>query len=454
MQPRGRRVATLVSMAIRIEKRDGDADAYIELVRDTIAGALKASRVEEAYVIHIDNWFDRKWMKFSGNRVMPADLGSGVPWTETRDACHLPELTLPPFSPNRVVAWTYYSWNAYSGEFEAGPSEFIPHVWQSSDRNLERRVADVGDSVAFVWFTGNTEVNGRGSLMTYLSRSGVTETWFASLVREGDWKVQTVAGIAKDDVKAFAEQGRELDRARRERIMPEEEALSRELHRAVDAGSLVRVTELIGDDVDLEGRDELGRTPLLSALYAAEWDCAELLLSAGANPFQQDYGGMGALHMCSFEPGRGPEDERVLRKLLVRKVDIEARRQSGATPLMVAAGNGRVSIVELLLDEAAELEATDESRETALHYACRRGKFDVVQVLLERGARVSARDKLRSTPIFKAVRCGDSRSVKLLHAAGASVTLKNKKGWTPAEVAKAKGHTDLLELLKRLGATI
>lgn len=438
-------------MSFEIEDETGDDDAYIQLVRETVAGAVKASHVEEVYVVRIDNWFDRKWLKFSGIKTVPFE--SGVLLREEALAgCHKSSLTMPPFHPNRVESWRYYSWNGYSGEFVRGLGKFVPHRRQMSESNLDRRVVDVSNSVAFVWYTGNTKLNGRGSLMMYLAREGETDAWFASLVRDGEWKVQSAAGIALDYMHAFAAEGRSIAQELNGRIRCEEEALSRELHRAIDKADLVRMSELIAGDVDLEGRDKLGRTALLHALYEAHWDLAKHLLVAGANPFQQDYQGYGALHMCCFDAERGPEDEPVLGLLLEKGIDVNARKQSGATPLMTAAGNVRPACVKMLLQGAAELEAKDQDRETALHYACRREASEVVQLLIEAGAKVGARDKLRSTPIFKAVRRGDLASVKLLHAAGASVRVKNKLGWTPLLIAEHCKHVEVIELLKSLGA--
>jgi ankyrin repeat protein len=46
-----------------------------------------------------------------------------------------------------------------------------------------------------------------------------------------------------------------------------------------------------------------------------------------------------------------------VRGLLEQGVDVNARRDDGLTALMVAAGNGRHSIVEALLEAGADVDA-------------------------------------------------------------------------------------------------
>lgn len=51
---------------------------------------------------------------------------------------------------------------------------------------------------------------------------------------------------------------------------------------------------------------------------------------------------------------------RIAMLLLDKAAKIEARDQSGATPLIAAAGHGEVELVKVLLDKGADLEARDK----------------------------------------------------------------------------------------------
>ncbi len=433
-----------------IEERDGDDAGYVERVRAIVAGVLRDRRVEEAVVVRIDNWFDRKWLEFSGHRSVPYECG---PFASRIEEHRRAELTFPPFHPNRVQSWTRYAWNGYAERFvEArGPGSKRPHRLQRSSENLGRRVAQGGSSVAYVWMSGNTSSNGRGSLMVYVAREERTEAWYASLVRDGGWSIAAVAGVSQDEVERFADEGAALERAARERVLPEEEALARELHRAIDAGDLGRVSTLLAGDVDLEGRDAAGRTPLLHAIQELRWDCADFLLSAGANPHQAEHDGWNAIHHCVWADPDDPESERMLHALLARGVAVNARTSGGLTPLHLAARHDRVAPARALIGSSANVRAKDVDGWTALHHACRAGATNVARLLIESGARVGARDRRRATPLFWAAFAGHAPEVELLHGAGASLAV-NVGGYTPLRIARRRGHDAVVALLLRLGA--
>ena len=53
--------------------------------------------------------------------------------------------------------------------------------------------------------------------------------------------------------------------------------------------------------------------------------------------------------------------------------------------LLVAAQDGRLEVVRLLLNAGAEISPTQSQNGGALHLAARRGRVDVVRLLLEFG---------------------------------------------------------------------
>lgn len=68
---------------------------------------------------------------------------------------------------------------------------------------------------------------------------------------------------------------------------------------------------------------------------------------------------------------------------------------------MLAAMNGHVPAVKLLLDMGSDINAQIETnRNTALTLACFQGRAEVVSLLLDRKANVEHRAKVRTFPLI------------------------------------------------------
>ncbi len=89
------------------------------------------------------------------------------------------------------------------------------------------------------------------------------------------------------------------------------------------------------------------------------------------------------------------EEKEVIRLLLEKKADVNARNDYGSTALHMVI---RASHAELLLSSGADLEAKGENDETPLHSAVtEKEREEVVSLFLAKGANVCARDKFGVT---------------------------------------------------------
>ena len=96
-------------------------------------------------------------------------------------------------------------------------------------------------------------------------------------------------------------------------------------------------------------------------------------------------------------------DLDIVRAMVKRtQVVLEARDDDGSTPLLYAASNGHLPVVQYLYKQGADKEARDADDRTPLLYATDKGHLPMVQYLCEQGADKEARDNNGNTPLHKA----------------------------------------------------
>src|SRR5262249_40320058 len=125
------------------------------------------------------------------------------------------------------------------------------------------------------------------------------------------------------------------------------------------------------------------QTPLVGALLHNDRAEAARLLDAGADPNGGRFIGFPPLLLAVLRP-----DVDLLRAMVARGADLEARDRSGSTALMWAAfdEHGEAAMVEQLLAMGADPGASNQAGETALDWALRRGDTPAVAALRKAGA--------------------------------------------------------------------
>jgi ankyrin repeat protein len=108
-----------------------------------------------------------------------------------------------------------------------------------------------------------------------------------------------------------------------------------------------------------------GLSPLHAAAAAGHAGAVQLLLDRRAYPVDL------ATPRVKADLGADPEAQKNLAaRLLLEALALEAMaRSGGATPLMLAAGSGRVEVAKRLLAARASVNAKDDAGRTALDYA-------------------------------------------------------------------------------------
>lgn len=134
----------------------------------------------------------------------------------------------------------------------------------------------------------------------------------------------------------------------------------------------------------------------------------------------------------------------IVRALLDKGADINAKSPYGATPLYFAASNGHLEVVRLLVERGADVNAKDTFYGiTALSSATAKGRAQIVKILIDKGAEGSAQ------ALVTAAFFGHAEVVKVVLKKGSfkAEALSDALG-----AATKNNHTEIAELLKKAGA--
>ncbi|KAK7938792.1 hypothetical protein WMY93_002118 [Mugilogobius chulae] len=135
--------------------------------------------------------------------------------------------------------------------------------------------------------------------------------------------------------------------------------------------------------VPLESKDAEGRSALHVACWQGLTEMVNLLLKHSANPNAQDSEGRPPLHSVAWTG-----HSQVGRKLLETPgVDIDLCCNQRATALSIAAQEGHVNIVAMLLDKGANPEHVDKYNRTPVKVAAKHGHANIIRLLESYGAK-------------------------------------------------------------------
>ena len=179
---------------------ESDDPYFIALLDSLVRGLVKRETPEGLWIIQIDNWFDHKWLRFSGIGTVDFQFPAFMNRHDAAlDEFYQDKVTFPPFTPNRVLA--QWSFARVGDNYVEVPSQ-VPHrpEKQPSEANLHRRVQEFSRSASFVWYSSKTVANGRGSVMVYNVAADGAKCWFAAFSRHETWKLHATKGVSREEV--------------------------------------------------------------------------------------------------------------------------------------------------------------------------------------------------------------------------------------------------------------
>jgi len=188
-------------MSIQAKREQTDDLQFVELLDLLLGAIIRDFEPEEVWIIKIDNWFDHKWLNYSGKGVVDFPLPAlGVGEYGALEPHWQGRLTFPPFPPSRVLSQEAYLREADGYKEVKLRLKPHPRRRQMSENNLQRRVRHFTRSGAFFWYSGNTAMNGRASVMVYTMHHRRTASWFAEFVKMKDWHLHQAKGISRGEL--------------------------------------------------------------------------------------------------------------------------------------------------------------------------------------------------------------------------------------------------------------
>jgi ankyrin repeat protein len=154
---------------------------------------------------------------------------------------------------------------------------------------------------------------------------------------------------------------------------------SQELFNAIELNNHSKVSTLLDEGADANGKNHMDQTPLMRAVIFGAYECAKVLIEKGAKVgAKQIANDSTALHDVAAE---ALGTAKMAKLLIQAGADVNAKTSGGYTPLLVAAGRGKTEVVKVLLEAGADVHATGESGYTALLLAQSRGYLETARLI-------------------------------------------------------------------------
>ncbi len=171
------------------------------------------------------------------------------------------------------------------------------------------------------------------------------------------------------------------------------DALNQSFFAAAEKGDLQAVKDLFAKGASIDAASPnwvKGSTPLMCALANNHFDVARFLASRDADVNAKNETGQTPLTILAtyVKEAHAKEGTDTAMFLIERGANVNKRGREDETALMCAARNNNKRMCELLIEKGAKLNSQDKDGVTALMFAAARSQLEICKQLIEKGARV------------------------------------------------------------------
>lgn len=222
-----------------------------------------------------------------------------------------------------------------------------------------------------------------------------------------------------------------------------------------ECGNLENVMFLVQNHADANVANLNGLNTLHVAAQYGQPDIVNFLLSTGMDANSCGSNQFSCLHYIAekddvFSSSSWESYKEAILTLMVFGIDLNAVNAMGYTPLLLAAKNSYIEMVDLLIRLGGNVECCNERGWTVLHFACERGWANIVRTLLEGRYNIqliNAQNHEGNAPIFIAAFSSNRIIIELLVMYGADLRGKDHLGMTLLHHASEKGWLDIVNYL-------
>ena len=215
------------------------------------------------------------------------------------------------------------------------------------------------------------------------------------------------------------------------------------IFQAIEEGDYGAVQAHILTGTSINAVNQIGHTPLYTAISNRRPQIVDLLLSNGASVNAENRGQLTPLYEAA---GEGKLD--LVQELLDKGARADEVYVNGTTALQAASNTKNVSLIELLISRGAKVNVKEENQGgTALCNAATNGNYAICKVLLAHGADVHLTGALKATPLHFAASSGNVRLVEMLLDHGASADAPDMSNVLPLTCSLEKGDNAVSRIL-------